>query len=223
MNIHVAEIWQEVKALLTGKTLDTIVLPLIFAITNAVFGLIPAAWITLGVSLALVSLRLIQKRPWAYTLGGMALVGIAIVLTLLTQNALNYFLPALVTSALLAVASLVSNLIGKPIAAWASHLTRGWPLDWFWREDILPAYREVTWAWMVFFLIRLGLQLLLFLRGQTGTLIWTEALLGWPVTLSVLVASYIYGIWRLRQLGGPGVDEFLKDSPPPWQGQTRGF
>jgi hypothetical protein len=39
----------------------------------------------------------------------------------------------------------------------------------------------------------------------------------------VLVASYIYGIWRLRQLGGPGVEEYKEDKKPPWKGQSRGF
>jgi hypothetical protein len=121
------------------------------------------------------------------------------------------------------LAALTSLILGKPLAAWASHLTRGWPLDWFWRDDVRPAYSEVTWAWMIFFLLRLGLQLTLYLQGQVSTLAWTESLLGWPVTLIILVSSYIYGIWRLRQLGGPGVDEFIAQTPPPWQGQTRGF
>ncbi len=68
----------------------------------------------------------------------MVLVGIAVGLTLLTQDAINYFLPALVTSAFMILAAGISLLIGKPLAAWASHLTRGWPRDWFWRKDIPP-------------------------------------------------------------------------------------
>ncbi len=153
----------------------------------------------------------------------MVLVGIAVGLTLLTQDAINYFLPALVTSAFMILAAGISLLIGKPLAAWASHLTRGWPRDWFWRKDILPAYREVTFAWLVFFIARFGLQLTLFLKGQLSALTWIETLLGWPVTLLVLVLSYIYGVWRLRRLGGPGVEEYIAGSTPPWKGQTRGF
>lgn len=48
-------------------------------------------------------------------------------------------------------------------------------------------------------------------------------LLGWPVTIVVLVLSYVYGIWRLRKLRGPGVDEFITGKQPPYRGQTRGF
>ena len=48
-------------------------------------------------------------------------------------------------------------------------------------------------------------------------------MLGWPVTIAVLVLSYVYGIWRLHQLGGPGVHEFREGKASPWEGQTRGF
>jgi hypothetical protein len=223
MKINFKEIGEELKSVLTGNTLDALLLPLAFALTNALFGLTAGALAALGLGLLLMLIRLIRKQAWAYTLAGMALVGVAAGLSLLTKEAVNYFLPNLITSSLLVLATLISLILGKPLAAWASHLTRGWPLDWFWRDDVLPAYREVTWAWMVFFLLRLGLQLALYLQGQVSTLAWTETLLGWPVTLIVLVASYVYGIWRLRQLGGPGVDEFIAQTPPPWKGQTRGF
>ena len=223
MKISFEEVGQELKSILTGKTLDTLLLPLIFALSNAIFGLTVGALSALGLSLVLVLIRLIQKRPWGYTLAGLALVAMAAGLSLITKEAVNYFLPALITSALLILASLVSLILRKPLAAWVSHLTRGWPLEWFWRDDIRPAYLEVTWAWATLFVLRFGLQLTLFLRGQANTLAWTETLLGWPVTLLVLVTSYIYGIWRLRKLGGPGVEEFNADSPPPWEGQKRGF
>ena len=31
------------------------------------------------------------------------------------------------------------------------------------------------------------------------------------------------GIWRLRKLGGPSVEEFLSHQPAPWKGQKKGF
>jgi hypothetical protein len=47
--------------------------------------------------------------------------------------------------------------------------------------------------------------------------------LGWPAIIVVLSISYIYGIWRLNNLGGPGVDEFKDNKEPPWDGQKKGF
>lgn len=223
MNPKLTEIGQELKSVIASRGLIVLILPLVFTLTNAAFGLTVAAISTLGLGFVVLILKLIRKQPWGYSLAGLFLVLVAIGLTLLTQNAINYFLPALITSALTFLASLVSLVMGKPLAAWASHLTRGWPLTWFWRSDVLPAYREVTLAWAVFFLFRLALQTTLFIKGEIATLAWMETLLGWVVTVAVLVASYVYGTWRLRQLGGPSVDEFLAGTEPPWNGQTRGF
>lgn len=209
--------------MLSGKTLDALLPPILFAIVNAIFGLLAGAISSLALSLVLGVVRLMRKQKWIYALAGFLLAGLASGLSFLTQKAVNYFIPSIVTSILLVLAALISNLIGKPLAAWVSHLTRGWPTDWFWRKDIKPAYREVTWAWAAFFLLRLSLQVYLFTKGQVGTLSWTETVLGWPVTVLVLVGSYIYGIWRLKQLGGPGVDEYSEGKAPPWKGQTRGF
>jgi hypothetical protein len=39
----------------------------------------------------------------------------------------------------------------------------------------------------------------------------------------VLIASYLYGTWRLGTLGGPSVEEFKPGAEPPWEGQQRGF
>jgi len=43
------------------------------------------------------------------------------------------------------------------------------------------------------------------------------------VTIVILIISYLYGIWRLKKLGGPSVEEFLSNQPAPWKGQKKGF
>ena len=217
------EIWEELKSVLSGKTFDAILPPIIYALADAIFGLTTAVIAAVGVALLLGVVRLLWKQAWQYAFGGLLAVGFAAGLALLTQNAANYFIPGLISSAVLLALAIGSLIIGKPLAAWASHLTRGWPLDWFWRADVKPAYREVTWMWLFFIAGRFVIQLSLFQRGQTGQLAWANTLLGWPVTIVVLVVSYIYGIWRLRKLGGPGVEEFQAGKEPPWKGQTRGF
>jgi len=223
MKINFQEILEELKSVLKGKTFDTLLPPLLFVVINAIWGLVPAVIGALSLGLILGLNRLVRKQPWQYALGGLLGVGLAAGLALLTQNASSYFIPAMISSGVFVVGALITNLIGKPLAAWASHLTRGWPLAWFWRKDVKPAYRDVTWFWALFFGFRLAIQIFLFSEGDAGTLGWVNTLLGWPVTIAVLVISYIYGIWRLRRLGGPGVEEFEAGKEPPWQGQTRGF
>ncbi|MBU1143955.1 MAG: DUF3159 domain-containing protein, partial [Firmicutes bacterium] len=110
-----------------------------------------------------------------------------------------------------------------PLAAYVSHLTRGWPLAWFWRKDVLPAYREVTWFWLFYFVIRTSVETILFLSDSIDQLVWFNTFIGFPLLIAILTVSYIYGMWRLHQLKGPGVDEFIEEKEPPFRGQTRGF
>lgn len=223
MSEKTKEIWEELKSVLSGSTIDALLPPIVFALVNAVWGLLPGVIAAVGLAVLLGAIRLVRKQAWYYALGGVLGVGLAAGIALLTQNAASYFLPAMIGSALLLLLALVSNIFGKPLAAWASHLTRGWSLDWFWRKDVRPAYLEVTWLWAVFFGMRLGVQIYLFQLGDAESLGWANTLLGWPVTIVVLVVSYVYGVWRLRRLGGPGVEEFEAGKEPPWDGQTRGF
>ncbi|HAE41410.1 MAG TPA: hypothetical protein DCG34_00635 [Clostridiales bacterium] len=217
------EILEELKSVISGKTLDAILPPLIFVIVNGVFRLEMAVASAIVLSSLLGLVRLFRKQTGLYALGGLAGVLMAAGLAYLTRNPANFFIGAIVSSSLVLAVAVVSLMVGKPMAAWVSHISRGWPLAWFWRKDIKPAYTEVTVFWSVFFLMRLVLQIVLFQRGDSTGLGWVNLLLGWPVTLLVLITSYIYGIWRLNQLKGPGVEEFASGKEPPWKGQTRGF
>jgi hypothetical protein len=192
-------------------------------LVNNARGLETAAISAVIFALLIGLIRLLRKETISYAFGGLAMVILAATLAFLTRDATNYFIPAIASSALLLTASLVSLLAGKPLAAWASHLTRGWPLDWFWRSDVKPAYLEVTWFWSLILLGRLAIQVLLYLAGDAARLAWANVLLGWPITIPILIFTYIYGLWRLRRLDGPGVDEYRENKEPPWQGQTRGF
>jgi hypothetical protein len=87
----------------------------------------------------------------------------------------------------------------------------------------MPAYSEVTIIWAVAFSARLVLEFWLFQQQAVNALGVTRILLGWPYTVILLIASYLYGLWRLGQLRGPSVEEFKTGKEPPWVGQKRGF
>ncbi|MBI9049968.1 MAG: DUF3159 domain-containing protein [Anaerolineaceae bacterium] len=225
MKQKLEELGTELKTVFSGKnnTLDTILPPLIFAILQAVIGLNPAILITLAVALLIMIWRVTHKQSWGYALSGVLLVAISAMFALFSKSASSFFLPDLISSAALLLVAIGSNIIGKPLAAWSSHLTRAWPRNWYWHKQIRPAYTEVTWFWALFIALRLLMQWLLYQNASAVALAWGNALLGWPVTIAVLVLSYLYGMWRLQNLAGPSVDEFEKALPPPWQGQKRGF
>lgn len=217
------EILEELKSVLSGKSLDAIIPPILYLLVNGQFGLL-AAVISAGLTaLAFGVFRLSKKQNWSYAFGGLLGVVVAGTLALVANNATNYFLPGILSNALILILALVTLVIDKPMAAYVSHVTRGWTLDWFWLKEIKPAYREVTWMWTAFFLIRTLIQITLYNQSDVSTLVWANIVMGMPVTIVILILSYVYGIWRLKQLKGPGIDEYLHQALPPYRGQNRGF
>jgi len=220
---RIQEISEELKLVISGKTFDALLPPLLFAVVNSRYQLTVASILAIALALLLGIIRWARKQPLRYALGGLVGVMVASAIAYFSNNAANYYLPKIASTALLVLAALVSLILGKPIAALTSHLTRGWDLDWYWRKDVKPAYQEVTVFWLLLFLMRLALQFTLYSRGDVIELAWTNTLLGLPFTIAGLILSYLYGIWRLRNLKGPSVEEHREGKPQPWEGQTRGF
>lgn len=214
---------EELKQFMSGKTIDTIIPPIIYVVGNNLFGLKIAVILALVVAFIFALLRLLKKENILYALGGIGGVALASGFALIADNAANYFLPKIIGSGALFLISTISILIGKPLAAILSHVSRGWSFEWFLRKDIKPAYREVTIVWAILFLARMLLQLFLYNRGNLTELGWASILLGFPATLTVLVLTLIYGGWRLRVLKGPSIEEFQEGKNPPWEGQKKGF
>lgn len=207
----------------TGSLLDTIFPPVIFLLINSLFGFQAAMWTSLGLAALIAALRLSRKQSLLYALAGVGSVGLAIVIVWLLGRAEGYFLPNLVSGGMTFALALVSLLIRRPFVAWTSFIARRWPLEWYWHPRVRPAYSEVTIAWTAFFAARQLWQLSLFQAQAADQLAWVNALLGWPALTILLVFSYLYGTWRLGNLKGPSVEEFKNQTPPPWQGQKRGF
>jgi len=217
------EVIEELLMIFTGKSLDIIVPPLLFLLLYKVFDLRIALIGSIILSLGFLVSRIYRKENLYYALGGFFGVLFAVIMSYINQNASNFFLPDIIGTSFLVIVTIVTLVIKKPLAAFVSHITRGWNLEWFYRDDVLPAYKEVTLFWLGFFILRLGVEITLYLNGSVDDLVIANIVLGFPITIAVLTISYIYGIWRLHNLNGPGVDEFKDNKEPPWRGQTRGF
>jgi len=218
----VKDIISELQMVLTGKTIDAIIPPTVFVITNAWLGETNAVLVAVAVSILFLLLRIRRGQSIWYAITGLGGTLFAASLAIL-GGAANFFIPGMITSMSVAIASIISNLLKKPLTAYVSHITRGWTLSWFWRPDIRPAYIETTWLWAVFFMVRFGLQLSAFLSGDLAEVAIINLALGLPGLVLLLVMTYGWGIYRLKQLKGPGIDEYDKQLPPPWRGQTKGF
>jgi hypothetical protein len=213
------------KLVFSGRNsiVDSLLPPLLFIIINAIFGFMPALWVSLAGSLCFTVLRLVRRQPLWYALGGFGAVLLAFGLAFFLDRAEAYFLPTLINGALTVVVLAVSLLVKRPAVAFTSFLTRRWPLDWYWHPQVRPAYSEVTLFWILFFGLKLGFQYAFYTRGMVDALAVFNLASGWPALIVLLMGSYVYGQKKLKRLKGPSVEEFKDGTPPPWQGQRRGF
>lgn len=225
MTNKLQELWEEFQAVFAGRgnLVDTIIPPILFVGMNALAGFSAALWGALGVALLFAAARLIRRQPVRYALGGLGGVGLAVLIAWLVGRAEGFFLPTILTGAGTMLLMVVSLAAGRPLVAWTSYLARRWPRDWYWHPRVRPAYSEVTWLWLVVFALRLALQWAVLQQENSALLAVTNLVTGWPATILLLAVSYLYGTWRLRNLGGPSVEEFRAGAEPPWTGQKRGF
>jgi hypothetical protein len=206
-----------------NKWFDSVLPPVVFIILNAFTNLELALAGAIIIALLIGIYRLVRRQAWVYALGGVGGVIIAGLIAWFIGGAEGYFLPGIISGALTAVLCLISIIIKRPLVSWTSYITRRWPLDWYWHPKVLPAYSEVTVIWALFFALRTFLQFELFQQQAASTLGIVQLLSGWPALIILLIASYLYGMWRLQNLGGPSVEEFKTGKEPPWQSQKRGF
>lgn len=219
----IKDILSELKLVLTGKSLDILLPPILFLLLNNFWSLTAAIIGSVILGIIFLTRRIIKGDNKYYAFAGLLGVLFASATILLNNNASNYFLPDLISTFSLILITIISLIIKKPLAIWVSHITRAWDIQWFFRKDIYPAYKEVTYFWLFFFIARFSIELYLYINSTLDELVLFNVILGFPVLIGVLTVSYIYGIIRLKSLGGPGIDEFKNQTPPPWKGQRKGF
>lgn len=224
-NTALDELLGELKQLVSGRpgVVDGVLSPVVFVSVNSFAGVGPAAVAGAAIALLIVGWRLVRGRAASYAVGGLVGTALAIALALRSGDARDYFLPGLVSGVVTTAAALGSIVVRRPLAAWASWVSRGWNLDWYWHPQVRPAYTTATWLWVGFFGARTAIQAWLYVTEQTTTLGAVRVVTGWPGLLALLVGTYLVGRGRLESLGGPSVEEFESGTPPPWEGQTTGF
>lgn len=223
MKERLHDVLEEFKMFYSSKGIDVLLPPLIFTLFNIITSLKVAVITCILLAVLIFMIRVVKKDNPLYALGGLIAVIIASSFAYFSDNASHYYLPKLVTSGGLVFISLISLLVKKPITLWTSHLTRHWPIAWYMRSDIYPAYNAVARIWLLLFFVRFVLIAALLLKADLLQLSVLTLILGTPFTIAILTISYLYGLWYLKRLKGPSVEEFINDVLPPWNGQSKGF
>lgn len=206
-----------------GRIADVVIPPLVFVGGNSLVGIIPASLLALSAVLTIATFRVVRRKPLRLAAAGLGGTALAIAFAVWWGDARAFFVPGVVFGLAMATVAAVSTLAGRPIIAVTSALVRRWPLRWYRHPRVLPAYREATWMWALFFAGRAALQWRLLDTGDLAALAAVRILAGWPAILVMLTVTYLYGTARLVRLGGPSVEEFRGGLPGPWRSQRRGF
>jgi hypothetical protein len=219
------EIKDQLKLVLTGKgnLMDTILPAILFLIIYATLGFSWALWSSTILAVGIFLWRLVKKQTLHYSAAGFASILLTVGITLLAGSARGYFLQDILIGGLITLVVFISAIFDRPLVAITSALVRRWTLTWYRHPKVAPAYREVNYLWGFFFLLKTGLQVAIYLTNNTTAIGFSNMIGGWPATIILLIFSYLYGTWRLKNLAGPSVEEFTKNIPPPWEGQVKGF
>jgi hypothetical protein len=129
-----------------------------------------AAAVAVGLALLLTIARLVRRESPQHALSGLIGVGFAAFIATRSGKAENFFLPGLFANALYASAFLVSLAVRRPLVGIIVTKLDG--EDAGWRDDPrrMRAFVRATWLWAGIFLLRLVVQLPLYLAGAVVAL-----------------------------------------------------
>lgn len=167
---------------------------LAFVAGDAIFGLMGALAVALGVAAAIAAVRLLRREPVQPAVSGALGVAVAAYIAWQTGEAKDYFLLGIWTSLIFAAIFLVSVLIRWPLvgAIWNSLNGAGHA----WRDDTRSryAYDIATLTFVAVFAARFVVQRWLYDGDQTGWLAFARIAMGYPLLVVALAVSY----WAVR-------------------------
>jgi hypothetical protein len=143
----------------------------------------------LAAAAAFTVARLLQRRPLTQALAGVVGVGISAWLANTTGKAEDFYLPGFFTNAAYIVAMVISIAIKWPLAGLLFGFIRNEGLEWRKDPARVKAYRLGTWIIVAVLVLRLIVQVPLYLMGADGlaALATTRLIMAAPL--------YILGVW----------------------------
>lgn len=140
-----------------------------------------AAIVAVGLALVLSVARIAKRESPMYALSGLIGVAFAAFVATRSGRAENFFLPGLFANAAYAAAFLISLAVRRPLVGIIVTKLDG--EDDAWRRDPLRvrAFVRATWLWAGLFVLRLVVQLPLYLAGAVVALGVAKTAMGLPL------------------------------------------
>lgn len=165
---------------------------LVFITTYAITqNLLVSAIAPTAAGLIALTVRLLQRIRLTPALIGLLGILISSATTLLTGNPDDYFLPGLITNIAWLVALVVSVVIRWPLIGFVLGLASGSLTSWRDNQRMRGAAYLATYVWLAMFVLRLGVQVPLYIADQVTMLGVARVTMGVPLFALVLVFTWM--------------------------------
>lgn len=146
-----------------------------------------AVWTAVAVAVVLAVLRLVQRSSLQHVFGAVIATGLAAFFAMRSGKAEDAFLPGMLLSGAYLVGTLISILVKWPVVGFlvgagdprAAEDPFGWRRD----KGMVRVCSRLTWVLVALYIVRLAIQIPLYLAGEVAALGAAKIVLGWPLWL----------------------------------------
>ncbi|UQN30921.1 DUF3159 domain-containing protein [Brachybacterium kimchii] len=173
------------------SVLPTALFVVLFVITRS----IPiAGGAAVAVVLVALVVRLVQRQNPSQVLGGLIGVTVGAIWALRSGQGTDFYVPGLITNAVAAAVLVVSILARYPLVGVVVGLLDPRVAAWRGKPLARRAYTQATWLFVGLYVLKLAVQLPLYLSGQVAALGVAKLVMGLP-----LFALVVWLVWMLHR------------------------
>ncbi len=155
----------------------------------------PSLMIGIGLAVALLVVRIIQRQPVQFVVNSLVGIAIAAVFASRSGRAEDVFLPGIIYNSVYAVGLTASILVRWPLIGLMIGSVTGDLTEWRRDPAVVRLCSKLTWLLVIPCVIRVVVQLPLYLAGSVGWLGASKLALGWPLQVAALGAM----VWLLAR------------------------
>ena len=180
---------------------DSSIPGLAFVIVYTIFGndIQLSSIVAVALGAVIAGIRLIRGEQLRFAFSGFIGVAIAAFIASRSGKAEDFFLPGLLFNAGYALVYLVSILIRWPLIGVLVGPLIGEGMTWRQDPEKVALYSKASWIWFGMFIVRLAVQLPLYLAGAVVALGVAKTAMGLPIFALTLWLTYLL-------LKGGGID-----------------
>ncbi len=182
----------------------------VFVLTRQVM---PAVVASVAVAVVATVLRLVQRTPVTQAVGGLLGIAIGAIWAWRSGEASNFFAWGLITNAAFAVGVTISILARWPVVGVVVATLLGTGHGWRADPEQRRRYTWASWMWVGVFVLRLAVQLPLYLSAEAAWLGTARLVMGLPLWALVLWLTWILVNPRARRTSTRSEDPAAAEDP----------